>query len=49
VELVFGLGLCGTGLAYVIYYFIVERFGAATAVSATYLPPLAALVIGLAR
>jgi hypothetical protein len=26
--LVVGLGLCGTGLAYVIYYYIVEELGA---------------------
>lgn len=45
--LVFGLGLCGTGLAYVMYYFIVEKLGAVTAASSTYLPPLVALVIGL--
>jgi drug/metabolite transporter (DMT)-like permease len=29
--LVFGLGLCGTGLAYVMYSFIVEQLGAVTA------------------
>lgn len=29
--LIFGLGLCGTGLAYVIYYFIVENLGAVAA------------------
>jgi drug/metabolite transporter (DMT)-like permease len=29
--LIFGLGLCGTGLAYVIYYFIVEKLGAVAA------------------
>ena len=41
------LGLCGTGLGYVIYYLIVEKLGAVTAASVTYLPPLVALVIGL--
>ncbi|MEK1932198.1 MAG: DMT family transporter [Pararhizobium sp.] len=45
--LVFGLGLCGTGLAYVMYYFIVEKLGAVTASSSSYLPPLVALAIGL--
>ncbi|WP_457583677.1 DMT family transporter [Ensifer canadensis] len=45
--LVFGLGLCGTGLAYVMYYFVVDKLGAVTAASSTYLPPLVALVIGL--
>lgn len=48
IGLVFGLGLCGTGLAYVMYYFIVETLGAVTAASSTYLPPLVALIIGLA-
>lgn len=47
IGLVVGLGLCGTGLAYVIYYFIVEKLGAVTAASVTYLPPLVALFIGL--
>lgn len=45
--LVFGLGLCGTGLAYVIYYFIVEKLGAVAAASVTYIPPVVALVIGV--
>ncbi len=44
--LVVGLGLLGTGLAYVLYYFIVERLGAITASSATYVPPVVALAIG---
>lgn len=47
IGLVFGLGLCGTGLAYVAYYFIVEKLGAVTAASVTYLPPLVAIMIGL--
>ena len=45
--LIFGLGLCGTGLAYVIYYYIVERLGAVAAASATYIPPVVALAIGV--
>ena len=45
--LVFGLGLCGTGLAYVIYYFIVENLGAVVASGVTYIPPIVALVIGV--
>ena len=45
--LVFGLGLCGTGLAYVIYYFIVENLGAVAAAGVTYIPPVVALVIGV--
>lgn len=44
--LVFGLGLLGTGLAYIIYYYIVEKFGAVSASSVTYIPPIIALLIG---
>ena len=42
-----GLGLFGTGLAYVIYYFIVEQLGAVSAAGVTYIPPVVALVIGV--
>ena len=43
----FGLGLCGTGLAYVIYYYIVENLGAVAAAGVTYIPPVVALLIGV--
>lgn len=43
---ILGLGLLGTGLAFIIYYYIIERLGAIQASSATYLPPIVALVIG---
>ena len=45
--LVFGLGLCGTGLAYLAYYHVVANFGALAASSVTYIPPVVALVIGV--
>lgn len=45
--LVFGLGLCGTGLAYVAYYHIVKNLGALAASSVTYVPPVVALLIGV--
>lgn len=45
--LVFGLGLLGTGLAYILYYYIVRELGAMTASSSTYLPPIVALLIGV--
>lgn len=45
--LVLGLGLFGTGLAFILYYFIVRELGATTASSATYLPPVVALIIGV--
>lgn len=38
VALVIGLGLLGTGVAYILYYFIVDRLGAITASSASYIP-----------
>jgi len=44
--LVLGLGLTGTGIAYVLYYLIVQRMGAVQASTVTYLPPLVALLIG---
>ena len=46
VGLILGLGLLGTGLAYIIYYYIVEKLGAVTASSVTYIPPVVALLIG---
>ena len=42
---VFGLGLCGTGLAYLALY-IVADFGALGASAVTYIPGIVALVIG---
>lgn len=47
VGLVLGLGLCGTGLAYIAYYYLIDRLGAVTASSVTYLPPIVALFIGV--
>jgi drug/metabolite transporter (DMT)-like permease len=44
--LIIGLGLLGTGLAYIIYYYIVEKLGAVSASSVTYIPPVVALLIG---
>ncbi len=45
--LIVGLGLLGTGFAYVIYYFIIDRLGAVGASSVTYIPPVVALLIGV--
>ena len=44
---VIGLGLLGTGLAYIIYYYIIEKLGAVVASSVTYIPPIVALLIGV--
>lgn len=46
IGLVVGLGIFGTGVAYILYYFIVRHLGAVTASSATYIPPVVALAIG---
>jgi drug/metabolite transporter (DMT)-like permease len=46
IGLVFGLGLCGTGLAYLAYYHVVANLGAVAASCVTYIPPIVALVIG---
>ena len=47
-ALVVGLGLLGTGLAYLIYYSMVQRLGAMGASGATYLPVVVAVLIGAA-
>jgi drug/metabolite transporter (DMT)-like permease len=44
--LIIGLGLLGTGFAFIIYYYIVEQLGAVTASTVTYLSPVVALLIG---
>jgi len=44
--LVFGLGLAGTGFAFILYYFIVQKLGALRAASVTYIPPVVALLAG---
>src|SRR5262245_35910621 len=46
VGLVVGLGLLGTGVAYILYYFIVRELGAVTASGTPYIPPVVALAIG---
>lgn len=44
--LFFGLGLFGTGIAYLCYYFVVENLGAVKAASVTYIPPIIAVLTG---
>jgi drug/metabolite transporter (DMT)-like permease len=46
IGLVVGLGLCGTGLAYLAYYHVVANLGAVAASGVTYIPPVVAVVIG---
>lgn len=44
--LILGLGILGTGAAYIIYYFLVNQMGAIAASGVTYIPPVVALTIG---
>ncbi|MFC6287195.1 DMT family transporter [Nocardioides sp. GCM10027113] len=44
--MVLGLGLMGTGVAFILYYFVVDRLGAVTAAGSTYIPPVIALLLG---
>lgn len=43
---ILGLGVLGTGAAYLIYYFIIETLGSVRAAGATYIAPIVAVVIG---
>ncbi|MGP5174330.1 EamA family transporter [Psychrobacter immobilis] len=44
---VLGLGVLGTGAAYLIYYFIIESLGSVRAAGATYIAPIVAVIIGV--
>ena len=48
VGLILGLGLLGTGIAFVIYYELISEIGALRAGSVYYIPPAVALVLGSA-
>lgn len=41
-----GLGIIGTGFAYVLYYYVIEKLGAVRASALTYVPPVVALFLG---
>ncbi len=43
---VLGLGILGTGTAFLIYYFIIETLGSVRAAGATYIAPIVAVIIG---
>lgn len=47
-ALIFGLGLVGTGIAFVIYYQLIQSLGAMKAASVYYIPPVVALLVGWA-
>lgn len=47
IGLVLGLGLLGTGIAYIAYYYIINKLGAVNASAVTYIPPIVALTIGV--
>ncbi|MBS5194350.1 MAG: DMT family transporter [Morganella morganii] len=44
--LIIGLGLLGTGVAYLTYYYLILNLGAVMASSVTYIPPVVALIVG---
>ena len=46
-TMVVGLGLPGTGVAYILYYFIVKRLGVIVASGVIYIPPAVVLLIGV--
>ncbi|UII57656.1 DMT family transporter [Cytobacillus spongiae] len=46
IGVIVGLGFIGTGLAYILYYTIVNHLGAVVASTVTYIPPIVALFIG---
>lgn len=46
-AVIFGFGGCGTGLAFILYYYIVQEMGAVAASSVTYLNPVVGLFIGV--
>jgi drug/metabolite transporter (DMT)-like permease len=46
IDLALGLGLLGTGVAFVIYYFLIATLGALRAASVYYIPPVVALAVG---
>lgn len=45
--LIIGLGLLGTGIAYLTYYYLILNLGAVVASSVTYIPPVVALIAGV--
>jgi len=49
IGLVVGLGLCGTGLAYLAYSYVIANLGAVPASGPRYIPPVVALVMGAGR
>lgn len=46
-ALFLGLGVLGTGMAYIAYYYIIDKLGAVSASSVAYIPPVIAIVIGV--
>lgn len=44
--LVVGLGLLGTGVAFLLYYYLLDRLGAVAASGAVYVAPVVSLIIG---
>lgn len=42
---VLGLGVLGTGVAYILYYFTIDKLGSVRAAGATYIAPIVAVII----
>ena len=45
--LILGLGVLGTGLAFIIYYYIIAHLGAVSASTVAFIPPVVAILIGV--
>ncbi|MGF6442631.1 DMT family transporter [Paraburkholderia youngii] len=46
IGLVIGLGIIGTGIAFLLYYYLLDKLGAVASSSSNYLAPAVALLIG---
>ncbi|MEQ1069674.1 EamA family transporter [Acinetobacter lwoffii] len=44
--MIIGLGMLGTGGAFFIYYYIIQKLGPVKAAGATYIAPIVAVIIG---
>jgi drug/metabolite transporter (DMT)-like permease len=46
IGLIIGLGLLGTGGAFFLYYYIIEKLGSVKASGTSYIAPIVAVIIG---
>jgi len=47
IETILGLAILGTGISFLIYYYIIDKMGAVKAASVTYITPIVAIFIGV--